>query len=84
MPDSSLPFRVTEGEYEIIVDHDVGNNVLRRIQINGKDITQLLTPGERKQRLARGLFGIRASMDSLGSDVTLKQFYWHYRVEDIS
>jgi len=84
IPDSSLPFRVTEGEYEIIVDHDVGNNVLRRIQINGKDITQLFTPGDRRQRVPRGLFGIRASMDSLDSGVTLKQFYWYYRVENIS
>lgn len=84
MPDSSLPFRVTEGEYEIIVDHDIGNNVLRRIQINGKDITGYFTAGDRRQRVPRGLFGIRASMDSLGSGVNLQQFYWHYRVEDIS
>jgi hypothetical protein len=84
IPNTSLPFTVTEGEYEIIIDHDVRNNILQRIQINGKNITELFTPGNRKQRVSRGLFGIRAYMDSLGSGVRLQQFYWYYRVEDLS
>jgi hypothetical protein len=84
IPDTSLPFTVTEGEYEIIIDHDVRNNIVQRIQINGKDITELFTPGDRKQRVPRGLFGIRAYIDSLGSGVRLQQFYWYYRVEDLS
>jgi hypothetical protein len=84
IPDISLPFRLTEGEYEIIVDHDVKTNFLQRIQINGKDITQSFTPADRKQVIPRGLFGIHSSMDPLGSGVSLQQFYWYYRVEDIS
>jgi hypothetical protein len=31
LPDEALPFRVTEGEYLIVVDHDVKNDVLERI-----------------------------------------------------
>ena len=82
--DTSLPFQVTEGEHEIVVDHDVKNNVLKRIVINGQDLTGRFGLGDRKQRVARGLFGIRASMDPLHSGVRLQQFYWHYRVEDIA
>ena len=66
IPDTSLPFRVTEGEHEIVVDHDVENKVVKRIQINGEDLTGLFSVGDRKQRIARGLFGISASMDPLG------------------
>lgn len=47
-------------------------------------LTNIKSPGDRKQLVPRGLFGVRASMNSLGSGVTLKQFYWYYRVEDIS
>jgi hypothetical protein len=82
--DRSLPFRVTEGEYEIVVDHDVESNLLKRIQINGEDLTGLFSVSDREQRIARGLFGIRASMDPLGSGIRLQQFYWYYRVEDIA
>jgi len=82
--DTVLPFRVTEGEYEIMVDHDLKSNLLKRIQINGKDLTGWFSLGDRKQRIARGLFGIRASMDPLGSGVSLQQFYWYHRVEDIA
>jgi hypothetical protein len=83
IPDVALPFRVTEGEYEIVVDHDVKNNVLKQVRINDNDITRLFNPGDRKQRTLRGLFGIRASMDPLGSGVAMQQFYWYYRVEGI-
>jgi len=82
IPDTSLAFRVTEGEYEIVADHDVTNNILKRIQINGEDLTGLFSTGDRTQRIAKGLFGIRASMDPLGSNVRLQQFYWYYRVEN--
>ena len=84
IPDTSLPFQITEGEHEIVVDHDVKNNVLKRIQINGQDLTAMFSVSDRTQRVPRGLFGIRASMDSLGSGVRLQQFYWYYRVEDIA
>jgi hypothetical protein len=84
IPDSSLPFRIAEGEYELIVDHDVRNHVVQRVQINGEDITARFSPSDRKQRVPRGVFGLRSSMDPLGSGVDLRQFFWYYRVEDIS
>jgi hypothetical protein len=82
IPDTSLPFKVTEGEYEIIVEHDVGANMLSRIQINGVDITGHWAPPDRRQRISRGWFGIRALIDAHGSGVRLQQFYWYYRVEE--
>ena len=82
--DTSLPFRVTEGEYEIVVDHDIENNVLKRIQINGYDLTGFFAIDDRKQRMPKGFFGISAAMDPLGSGVRLQQFYWFYRVETMS
>jgi hypothetical protein len=84
IPDKVFPFEISEGEYEIIVEHNVTDNILSRLQINGVDITSYWSPHERRQRIPRGLFGIRASMDPLGSQVPLQQFYWFYRVEDIS
>jgi hypothetical protein len=84
IPDSSLSFRVTEGEYEIVVDHDVKNNLLKRIQINGQDLTGAFSVSDRKPGKLRGVFGIRSSMDPLDSGVTLQQFYWYYRVEDVA
>ena len=82
IPDMVLPFSITEGEYEVIVEHDVANNTLSRIQINGVDITGHWSPDDRQQRIPRGWFGIRALMDAYGSGVRLRQFYWYYRVED--
>jgi hypothetical protein len=82
--DSSLPFRIAEGEYELIVDHDVRNHVVQRVQINGEDITARFSPSDRKQRVPIGIFGLRSYMDPLGSGVDLRQFFWYYRVEDIS
>jgi hypothetical protein len=84
IPDTLLPFAVTEGEHEIIVEHDVVDNMLSRIQINGTDITGHWPIADRKQRISRGLFGIRASMDAHRSGVRLQQFYWYYRVEAIA
>jgi hypothetical protein len=74
IPDSSLPFRVTEGEYEIIADHDVKNNILKGIRINGQDITGSFSLRDRRQRVSIGRFVIRASTDSLGSGINLQQF----------
>jgi hypothetical protein len=79
--DEFLPFRITEGEYAISVDHDVESNVLRRIQINGFDITNIFLPESLKQRISNGLFGVRSVLNPRGSGVTLQQFYWYYRVE---
>jgi hypothetical protein len=82
IPDTALPFKVTEGEYELVVEHDVGDNTLSRIQLNGVDITGHWAPLDRRQRISQGWFGIRAVMDAHGSGVRLQQFYWYYRVED--
>jgi hypothetical protein len=82
--DTVFPFKVAEGEYEIVVEHNVEKNILGRVQINGIDITRHWPPADRQQRISRGLFGIRASMDPHGSAVRLQQFYWSYRVEEIS
>ena len=84
IPDTRLPFRVTEGEYEIIVEHDTDSNTLSRIRINGVDITDYWAASERQQQVSHGLFGMRAFMDAQGSGVSLQQFYWYYRVEDAS
>jgi hypothetical protein len=81
--DKLLPFKITEGEYALSVDHDVGDKVLKRVQINGFDITQLFSPAELQQRVQRGVFGMRSTSDPGKSGVHLQQFYWYYRVEAI-
>jgi hypothetical protein len=77
--DTSLPFEITEGEFEIVVDHDVAANLLTRITVNGVDVTNRWSSEERKQRIAQGLFGIRGAMNQAG----LRQFFWYYRVEEL-
>jgi hypothetical protein len=81
LPDTMLPFKITQGEYAITVEHDVADNVLGRIVINGVDLTDRWTLSDRKQRLSHGLFGVRAMMDPHNSGVRLQQFYWYYSVE---
>jgi hypothetical protein len=83
IPDTKLPFKITEGEYEIIVAHDLASNTLTHMRINGEDITGYVLPADRQQRVAQGVFGIRVLMDAHDSGVGLQQFYWYYRVEDI-
>jgi hypothetical protein len=82
--DANLPFKIAEGEFEIIVDHDVAKNVLRRIQVNGADVTDHFPLAARLQRVSRGLFGIRSAIQNTNPDVRLRQFYWYYRVEALS
>ena len=84
VPDTALPFRITEGEHELIVEHDIDNNILSRIQLNDADLTNYWGPLDRQQRISHGRFGIHALMDAYDSGVSLQQFYWYYRVEDIS
>lgn len=81
--DTALPFKITEGEYEIVVDHDVKNNVLRQIRINGIDISGNFSLQDRRQRLSRGIFGIYGKIHNGHSNVLLRQFYWYYRVEHL-
>jgi hypothetical protein len=81
VPDALLPFKISEGEYAISIEHEVDSNVLRRIQINGFDLTKLFPPPSLKQRIPAGVFGLRSALDPRRSGVNLQQFYWSYRVE---
>jgi hypothetical protein len=81
IPDTVLPFKITEGEFEIIVDHDVAANALKRVKINGIDVTDRWSLRDRMQRLSMGLFGIRSLINNTNPRVSLQQFYWYYRVE---
>jgi hypothetical protein len=83
VPDTALPFKIQEGEYEIVVEHDVENYLVRQIRINGVDVTDHWSSKDRAQRLSRGLFGIRSAINNTDSRVTLQQYYWFYRVEDL-
>ncbi len=79
--ETTLPFRVTEGEFEIIVEHDVAKNILRKISVNGMDVTDQWPLKDRTQRIPQGLFGVRSVINNTTSRVILQQFYWHYRLE---
>jgi hypothetical protein len=84
LPDTALPFKITEGEFEIIVDHDVATNSLKTIKINGVDLTHRWPVQDRMQRISRGLFGIRSLIHNTNPRVSLRQFYWYYRVEELT
>jgi hypothetical protein len=84
IPDTILPFKITEGEYEIIVEHDIDSRMLKHIRINGEDLTAYWTPADRRQPVSGGQYGLRALMDAHRSGVSLQQFYWYYRVENVS
>jgi hypothetical protein len=81
VPDTALPIKITEGEFEIIVVHDGVKNVLRQIRVNGVDVTDYFSLDDRVQRISSGLFGIRSAMQNTTSKGQLQQFYWYYRVE---
>jgi hypothetical protein len=83
LADTNLPFKITEGEYEIIVEHDAAKNVLKRVRINGSDVTDRFSLWDRAQRLSRGRFGIRSAIHNTNPYVNLQQFYWYYRVETV-
>jgi hypothetical protein len=83
VPDTGLPFEIREGEFEIVVEHDVTKNVLRRMQINRVDITDLCSLSDRTQRFSRGLFGIRGAIHNTNPRVSLRQHYWYYRMEGL-
>ena len=78
-----LPFDLVAGEYEILVEHDVTANFLRRIAVNGYDISSRVATEVRRPPHNRGRFGIRAVLDPMGSTVALAQFFWFYRVDKI-
>jgi hypothetical protein len=84
IPDGSLPLRITEGEYEIVVEHDVSRNLLRRIQINGLDLTDRWSVAERTQRVAQGRFGLRSAITNDSRRANVRQYYWFYRVERLT
>ena len=83
VPDTLLPFKITEGEFEVVAEHDVTKNVLRRIVVNGVDVTDRWSLQDRTQRIPRGLFGIRSVIHNTNARVSLEQFYWYYRVESV-
>jgi hypothetical protein len=83
LADTNLPFKIVEGEYEIIVEHDPAKNILKRVRINGIDVTDRLSPWDRIQRVSRGRFGIRSAIHNTNPRVNLQQFYWYYRVETV-
>gem|GEM_PF-5570766 len=83
IPDTALPFKIREGEFEILVTHDASRNYLSQIKINGFDLTGLLPLRDRDQRISSGLFGIRGVIDNHDGPDKASQFYWFYRVEDI-
>lgn len=84
VPDTALPFQITEGEFEIIVEHDVTKNVLSRIKVNGVDVTDFWSLDQRMQRNTRGLFGIRSAIHNTNPRVKLQQYFWYYRVEKLA
>ncbi len=84
IPDARLPARLTAGEHEIVVVHDVGRGRLDRVQVDGADVTALLPEACRIPPRRLGRFGLRAAMDPGGAGVTLQQFYWSYRVERLA
>jgi hypothetical protein len=84
IPDTALPFKIREGEFEVIVEHDVTKNLLRQIRVNGVDVTEKYPLKDRTQRISQGLFGIRSAIDNTNPRASLKQFYWYYRVEALT
>ncbi len=79
--DSELPFELVEGEYKITVDHDINKSVLKRIVINGIDVSEQFSLQDQKRSLLQGLFEIRVARRNSNSKIKLKQYYWYYRVE---
>lgn len=84
IPDTALPVSITEGEFEIIVEHDVPKNFIRNIKINGVNVTDHIKPLDLMQRNRQGYFGIQSMINNKNYGVRLKQFYWYYRVEKIN
>ena len=80
VPDTSLPFNITEGEYGIVVDHDISQNILTAIIINGIDVTNYWGVKERTQMIKHGMYGIRSVIGKSNPNVNLQQFYWYYQV----
>ena len=68
---------------EIILEHDVGANVLRQIRVDGVDVTDQWPHQDRTLPLQQGFFGIRCTFNSARSRVSLRQFYWYDRVENL-
>ena len=82
--DTALPFKITEGEYEIVVDHDLAKNALTRVKVNGVDVADRWSLEHRRQKVSRGRFGVRSAIHNTNPRVNLQQFYWYYRVEQLA
>jgi hypothetical protein len=80
----SLVFRIDLPDgYEIIVEHDVAKNALRRVRVNGVDVAERWSFEHRRQKVSRGRFGVRSAIHNTNPLVNLQQFYWYYRVEQL-
>jgi hypothetical protein len=84
LADTTLPFKIAEGEYEIIVEHDVAKNALTQVLVNGVNVAERWSVDDRRQRISRGRFGIRSAIHNTNPRVNLQQYYWHYRVEQVA
>lgn len=84
IPDTELPFKITEGEYEIIVDHDLQRKLITNIRINGEEMSGYFDAKELSQRARRGLLGLRSMIENDNSGVNPKQYYWYFSVERIN
>ena len=84
IPDTVLPFKITEGEYEVVVEHDVQRNIITALKVNNVDVTKELSDAERSQRLKSGYYGIGSMINNMRSGINLNQFYWYYRVEQLT
>jgi hypothetical protein len=83
IPDTVLPIKVTEGEYEIVVVHDTTRNTLTQILVNGTDVTHQWSIQDRAQQRSSGLFGIRSVLSRTTPNAVPRQFYWYFQVEQM-
>jgi hypothetical protein len=81
IPDSSLPFTISEGEYEIVVEYDLDRKTIAAIRVNGVDVTDRLPAASLTQTVENGMFGIRSLIRGNDPDLNLQQFYWYYQVD---
>jgi hypothetical protein len=81
IPDSSLPFTISECKYEIIVEYDRDRKLIAAIEVNGVDVTDRLPAAHLTQKAENGMFGIRSLIRGNAPDLNLQQFYWYYQVD---
>jgi hypothetical protein len=83
IPETSLPFPLSEGEHEIVVEHDADAGALTSVRVNDVEIGGQLPPGSLVQERSAGLFGVGGAMVPGRSGVALRQHFWYYKVESL-